>query len=158
MGLVSWLFRAVGRLLGNQKPNQGRMARERFESRRAEELLASPLMMTTQERQQKIDETEPEEMKYAGWRSVDSSWIKALNYNPLVPFAQMEVIRTGKIYTFGGMTLKKYKAWVNSGSKGTFFNRELKGQFTRWAGFPEIQPPDVYSFAGGTGSVPVSRR
>lgn len=119
-------------------------------------LIPQIRLMTPQERQQVLNNIRPDELRYAGWRDANSSWIEKQNYNPIVPFGQMLVRRTKKIYTFGQMTLETYKAWVNSGSRGMFFNRYLRGRYSRWSG-AGAGMPDVFAFASGGGSSRVSR-
>lgn len=145
MNPLGWLFRAVSRAFGRPGVQQGTQ-------------IAQTRITNQQERQQQIANIPQGVLAYAGWRNANSSWILDINYNPLVPFAQMRVKRTMKVYTFGGMTFTTYAAWVQADSKGSFFNRYLKGRYTRWASNPNVTPPDVFSFASGAGSVPVTKR
>lgn len=98
-----------------------------------------PRPLSTDERKAILDGLSPggEESKYMDWQHGSSSWITALRFNPLIPRAQMQT-KSGKVYSFGGMTFTVFKAWLASSSWGEYFNRHLKGKYTQWEEFVSV--------------------
>lgn len=89
-----------------------------------------------QKRTQDIKDIDvPEEGRYMEWQPVTSSLVVALRYNPVARLAQAQ-FNNGKTYTFGGMSFKTFKQWLDSSSKGKFFNDHLKGRYTQWQDAP----------------------
>lgn len=117
MGLLSFLFDALKRGGGATKPIA---------------VPQSPRLMTPSERKDWLARSKPEELRYGDWQSGSSSWISALRYNPIADFAQMRVKKGGKIYTFARMTFATFKQWFNDSSWGGYFNRNLKGRYSRY--------------------------
>jgi len=60
--------------------------------------------------------------------SVASSWISHLSYDKGLGYATMVLI-DGHIYTIK-MPFKVFEEWFHAHSKGTFFNRRVRTQFT----------------------------
>lgn len=92
----------------------------------------SPRLMTPAERQQVLAAIGPKESEYSRWQAAHSSWIANLRYNPVGVYGQMMVKRGNKVYTFAHMSFSTFKAWIESASKGKFFNQFLKGRYSRY--------------------------
>lgn len=121
---MSFVSRLIGRFFGRRK---------------AASLPAGAKVapMTQAQRSQKLDSPAlPEESRFLDWQPVTSSFIVAIRFNPIMPAAQMKI--RGRVYTFGGMTFKMFKAWLLSPSKGVYFNKYLKGNYTEWKGYDSL--------------------
>lgn len=136
MGLFRNLFRWF-----RDKPSPAQVVQRRI----GEEKKKPPALLTPEEREALLAGATPEEMRYFDFQSVSSSWIDALRFNPLIPNAQMRLKHGSRslanpsgVYTFGGMTFDTFIVWYQAGSKGKFFNANLLGRYTEWAGFPSV--------------------
>lgn len=88
--------------------------------------------MSPAERSAVLAQLKPEELRYGGWQGGHSSWIAGLRYNPVAGFGQMRVIKGGKVYTFARMAFATFKEWLTAPSWGVYFNRNLKGRYSRY--------------------------
>jgi hypothetical protein len=64
------------------------------------------------------------------WTSVESSWIDAVAY--FEPMGGLDVrLKNGKTYGFIGVPKQVYDDFMESTSKGEFFNRVIKNRYKR---------------------------
>ena len=75
--------------------------------------------------------SKPEDVAEAlseNWHDVDSSFIQAIAYDPASRMLSIRLTKGG-VYVFDDVPKKVFKEFLNSGSKGRYFNEIIKKRY-----------------------------
>lgn len=90
-------------------------------------LDAPPDKPISQIKDEPIEPIKPDKPDREPSFDMSSSFVGKVTYTP--DFQTMEISLSGKIYGFCGVPERTFDSFEGAGSKGAFFNRNIKGQF-----------------------------
>ena len=80
-------------------------------------------------RRAKITDQEIQELyKAREWKSVDSSFISEIDYHEKLFILDVK-LKNGRTYSYRDVPKRVYNAFLNSDSKGEFFNKNIKKKY-----------------------------